>query len=821
MNAFDVLVSLNALTLNANRIKIIPCGLFGRLVNLQLLKLQQNEIVKLEVRSFDSLPNLNTLFLFENKISKYSSFTFSNLTNLAFLNLSHNKVISIERNAFTNIPNLSYLDLSHNYLDGFNEFTFEKFDFHGTLYLDFNYIQTLGKHFFAKGLSNLKEAFLTKNGLKTIEDFSFQNLIRLENLVLDFNLLANLKENSFFNLTELRHLSLKYNVIANMKCIRVALTHLSRLHSIDLSNNLIEIVSEADFDFSLELESINLNSNLIQKIHPTSFRLASHLRSFKCANNRLKTFDMSLLKWESLVELDLSFNWLNFNESNIGITKIASLKLENVSFQNLNYSFFVFLNANIEYLDLSANNYLANDDFLILNSLLNIKKIMLRSVGLKSMERLNFGNFQQLEHLDLSSNNLTELRVDSFERLRKLKFLDLSNNHIAVVNIFKTFTFNEKNPLEHLNLDNNRILAFGNVFTNYFNLKTLRASNNFLNEMPEFNLYWSGTISPANHEFYFNRNSISAIKYVPIFVNTLVILNFDDNLISFIEHNAFTNLKSLQNVSISKNYLLNISANNFNSLFSLKYLNLSWNRIESIEQNSFINLNKLIALDVSFNRLKSFEPNVFRGLSGVQDLNLVSAVSFQLNSLSLSHLTNIGNIYLNESTIREFKCLFINFSNNRVFTRIIKHRYKFFKSINLLADDFKTRTCDADECALKLHLFQFRIHLNLRVDYENELFYETCGIGEEFNLIQRSNDYNHNYKKCFHEYLYANEDLIRENSRANNVFLSVFSDYNFFIVLGLILSLLGPLSCLIVSHLNSTNNNNNNPAPKYTQSSTK
>ena len=154
-------------------------------------------------------------------------------------------------------------------------------------------------------------------------------------------------------------------------------------------------------------------------------------------------------------------------------------------------------------------------------------------------------------------------------------------------------------------------------------------------------------------EYYLSNNNISSIKYFSYFTAELVILNFDTNKIAQIEYDAFLNLRSLENLSISNNFLAEINSNNFQYLFSLKYLNLSRNQIEMIEANSFQNLNKLETLDLSFNYLKSIRSNLFLGLENLKDLYLLSnsGQHLSLGNESFSHLINIGNIHMNYSTI--------------------------------------------------------------------------------------------------------------------------------------------------------------------------
>ena len=85
-----------------------------------------------------------------------------------------------------------------------------------------------------------------------------------------------------------------------------------------------------------------------------------------------------------------------------------------------------------------------------------------------------------------------------------------------------------------------------------------KISNNFLNEIPSFDVYWSGILSSKNNAFYFNFNKIERIVKMSAYLEALSYLNFDFNNISSIEIDAFIILKSLQTLSISNNFLKNI-----------------------------------------------------------------------------------------------------------------------------------------------------------------------------------------------------------------------------------------------------------------------
>ena len=142
---------------------------------------------------------------------------------------------------------------------------------------------------------------------------------------------------------------------------------------------------------------------------------------------------------------------------------------------------------------------------------------------------------------------------------------------------------------------------------------------------------------------------------------------------------------------------------------------------------------QLISLDLSYNNeLKSLQAYAFMGLESLNDLYLLSNVKFVLNEKSFVGLRNLGNFYLNETMVQSYTCLFIK-SIERDLKRNVGNRYLFYKSLT----NSLTKRIE-----LTFHLFQFGIHLNLRTDYENEMFYDEC---QQF-LITRSNSFRVNYK---------------------------------------------------------------------------
>jgi hypothetical protein len=340
------------------------------------------------------------------------------------------------------------------------------------------------------------------------------------------------------------------------------------------------------------------------------------------------------------------------------------------------------------------------------------------------------------------------------------------------------------------------MLSTSETLFDYYSIETFKMANNRLQMYPSFKMNEINSSSVETFlEIDLNRNQLNQIKYFSFIYGRLKVANFDINNISSIETDAFLNCRSLEFLSIAKNRLKSINENNFHFLFSLIQLNLSFNEIEFIENSSFKNLNKLKSLDLNYNRLISIQNDLFAGLLNLKDLHLMMMSQENemiiFNQNSFKHLPNISSIYLNESLIQKYKCLFMN-DLERDVQRNVSNKFIFFKSINLISENvsfFKTK------CDLMFHLFQFRIHFNLKTDNENDLFYESC----QKVLIVRENNFNHTKSKCDQTFVFIDRENIEDVEFAHPIIL-MLSNFYFLLTMAAIISLLGPVFCLIVRY---------------------
>ena len=125
-------------------------------------------------------------------------------------------------------------------------------------------------------------------------------------------------------------------------------------------------------------------------------------------------------------------------------------------------------------------------------------------------------------------------------------------------------------------------------------------------------------------------------------------------------------------------------------------------------------------------------------------------------------------------------------SIERDLKRNVGNIYRFYKSLNLLTNSLTIRI------ELTFHLFQFGIHLNLRTDYENEMFYDEC---RQF-LIKRSNSFRVNYEKC---YLQNVNTRLETNIEFNEIFdersnaFKILSNFYFYLIIILLKVMFFPL----------------------------
>ena len=198
--------------------------------------------------------------------------------------------------------------------------------------------------------------------------------------------------------------------------------------------------------------------------------------------------------------------------------------------------------------------------------------------------------------------------------------------------------------------------------------------------------------SSASVDFRFNYNALATLRPLDNCVYNLRSLDLSYNVLSRIEPNALIYMKRLEKLSLAHNQLSSVQRDHMAYLYSLNALNLSHNRIASIEAHSFLHLDKLKSLDLSYNVVLAFTSEQLTGLIDLADLWLAGSTSVQLGKESLTPLESVANFYVDALTITLNECLFAH-GLKRPVKRSIKGKFKFYKSVNLIAQDKVGLSC--------------------------------------------------------------------------------------------------------------------------------
>lgn len=260
-----------------------------------------------------------------------------------------------------------------------------------------------------------------------------------------------------------------------------------------------------------------------------------------------------------------------------------------------------------------------------------------------------------LLYLDLFRRNLTDKRESveiAIEGLSSLKILNLeiSSDEINIslrnVNSVTSFgldipitideyittqLFNTMPNIEELRLSGKQLSFF--KLENLVNLKKLTLQgtidDNFnfqlfkslCNQLEELSVCFDNDVKEELFFKLFDGHHFSNLLILDIGCNikrvnkkfldyfpVLRELSMNECKLEMIDDDAFSNLKQLVRLDLSKNLLQTLNNPSFSGLINLEYLNLSNNKIKCIDDFVFSNLKKLQRLNLKRNRLSLLEP---------------------------------------------------------------------------------------------------------------------------------------------------------------------------------------------------------------------
>ncbi|XP_068160057.1 toll-like receptor 13 [Antennarius striatus] len=466
--------------------------------------------------------------------------------------LSSNKISKIKVSDFTNLPVLEQIDLS------------------------FNLISQIDSYAFAN-LTSLKRLNLNNNHLRGLKDNLFDGLNNLTELRVCGNSIRQLASSCFKALTSLTFLDISNNRLQHLIKVRFVVQQLPKLRVLSLKkNDLKDFQSGMITNDSLALTSLDLSQNPLVFFGVTS-DIFPNLTSFYLAQTRTKT------------QMKLKVGSKNFL-SQVSSLDISELNLDVDGMGRLLGS----VNSSLTFLKMNGMRHNLAEIINISCTIPTMSKLQLQHNKLLFVHPTLFQLCVNVTDLDLSKNDIEDIKDNTFASVSGLQSLTLSYNRLSSVpSAVKVLPY-----LVKLDLSGNKISEVGcHNFTNMTNLRKL----------------------------YLQQNSISVLKDC-VFKDLIKmeVLKLHNNSISILNGAFRKFLPRLQQLHLNDNKLTAIKRGEFGGLASLRNLFLQQNQISILVNGSFFGLTNLTSIQLQSNELNKhqIQNGVFDDLINLRTLDL-------------------------------------------------------------------------------------------------------------------------------------------------------------------------------------------------------
>uniref|UniRef100_A0A8D0L8J2 Leucine rich repeats and immunoglobulin like domains 1 n=1 Tax=Sphenodon punctatus TaxID=8508 RepID=A0A8D0L8J2_SPHPU len=253
---------------------------------------------------------------------------------------------------------------------------------------------------------------------------------------------------------------------------------------------------------------------------------------------------------------------------------------------------------------------------------LRIKELYLGSNRILTLEAGAFDSLSRsLLTLRLSKNRISQLPVKAF-RLPSLTQLELSRNRIHMV---EGLTFQGLDSLEVLKLQRNDISRLTDgAFWGLARMQVLHLEYNSLTEVNSGSLYGLSSL----HQLHLSHNLISRINPDGWnFCQKLHELVLSYNNLTRLDEESLADLGGLHTLLLSHNSISHIAEGAFKGLKSLRVLDLDHNEISgTIEDTNgaFTGLENLNKLNLGDNAIHSVQADAFAKLRSLKELRMNS-----------------------------------------------------------------------------------------------------------------------------------------------------------------------------------------------------
>ena len=674
---FGGLSSLGTLDLRENDLTGLPDGVFDSLDSLEFLYLQSNDLTGLPDGVFDELTNLESLEFSYNDLTQLRADVFNGLSKLESLEFSYNDLTALPADVFDGLSSLENLDLKLNDLSKLPAGVFDGLSSLEDLLLGGNYLTALPAGVF-NGLSNLEYLSLSANDLTALPAGVFNGLSNLEDLKLHTNDLSALPAGVFDGLSSLRSVDLQDNPGApftltveleqrgddalvikvpegtpsDMTVILVAQggalsSTTYTIHGGSVTSEEISVTPDDTGQVTIGIESVAFKRSRSYKGIQTGLGKPLVLGGAEAVNTpamgaptisgtaqvgeTLTASISGIADADGLTGVTYSYQWLSSRDTEIQGATGASYTLVPADRDKTIKVRVTFTDDGGTEETLTSAPTAAVIAVTPTSGGICDRTPQVRAATLAKLPGVSdcsvvtdvdLGGIKQ--EIDLTGQNISELKAADFQGLTRLQSLRLNNNDLTILpdNVFDGLT-----SLEWLKLKNNDLSELpDNVFDDLASLRSLSLDDNDLGELPD--------------------NVFDGLA-------NLSSLSLDGNDLGELPNNVFDGLANLSSLSLDGNDLGELPDNVFDDLTRLEGLYLRDNDLEEMPSRVFDDLSSLEFLALQDNSLSELPPGVFDGLAKLQELSLTRNDLGELPDNVFDDLAEVATLSLDGNDLKE------------------------------------------------------------------------------------------------------------------------------------------------------------------------
>ena len=666
-DAFTFIAALSMVYLNHNRLTRVPSMLLYNIAGLTDVDLDYNLIDSLPAGALSDLW-VDKISLTWNKISSIDQQAFANLSQFCkSIDLSGNRIAQIPNNTFSTLSSVSHLSLSHNRLTQVTNGTFAGLNALRSLDLSNNRISTVANGTFsAFSLSDLR---LDGNRLEPIAPSAIGTIATLRTLNLSSCGLTDQSLEAIGGLSGLTELYLDANNLTSLQ----QLPDLASLGTLSARNNGL---SDIDYNRSGSITVLDLGENRLgSDTLASGLRTFPNLKSLKLDGNKLGAVPADAFSAfaSKLEELDLSKNDLSSIslEALVNLTSIRVLTMDDNQLRDISSlatapmsKVLRKFSAKHNHLNSTALSVLSNFTelcglFLDGNevdsipysvfqsaysiTMLSLARNVIRNVGSDAFNGLQ----QTCQHLDLSNNGLLQVHQRTFSVLKNLEHLDLSDNNITLLTLPPNMP-----RLRVLLLGGNRLQTFPAGVRLFLKISAFSVSRNSMVTLPSLTFF--GNSSDRTVLVDFQENGLLNVGDVHL-IGSFGRVDFSGNNLTDLPHKTLTRAIYVDELDLSRNKFELISPTIWESAFAVNSLNMSRNDLKLSVENFSGNKNNqcgtvLTTLDLSNNSLSEFPPGQIASLSSsLAVLDIRNNNFTTLPESDFRNMTELTYLYLAEN----------------------------------------------------------------------------------------------------------------------------------------------------------------------------